>query len=774
VSSFVGRRQEVDAARDRLSQSRLLTLTGVGGVGKTRLALQVAAEVRRAFRHGVWLVELAVLREPDLVPHAVAAVFGLESNTVGFGSTPRSQTDVVLDHLRDKQTLLVLDNCEHLVGACAGLIARLLAGAPELRIVTTSRHPLGIDGEHLFTVPPLSLPNGDRTPPLNELDQYEAITLLTERARALHPTFAITPENAASVLQLCQRLDGIPLAIELAAVRLRALSVDQVLERLDDRFQVLAGGRRTAVARHQTLRAVVDASYELCSPQEQLLWARASVFAGGFDLAAAEEVCGGDGIEPADVVDLATGLVDKSILTRCEEQHGQETRYRMLEILRRYGVDQLRAADEDHAIAVRHRDWFLALAEKAADNWFGPDERAWMDRLRSEHDNARVALEFCLSDPGSVEAGLRIGGALWCYWVPGGLLGEGRRWLDRLVAVAPEPSRALGVALWVSGWAAAHQGDLSAAEAQAEHCRSLAEQLGDARLEAYGLQVAGLSALLKGNFEQSRELCEQSWKRHVALGELTSPAVKVLTKLSLLASITGDVDQAVAYAEECVTLGRHHATRWVYSWGLVLFGLALWRRGDAEEAIPPLRESIRVKLELNDLFGLGMGGEYLAWALTATGRHQEAARLFGVLEQLWPEVGLPLMGIPQLVEFHEQSVATAVAALGETAYADAGRHTASHPRQALEYVLRCNTAPQADQSGERPPRQGDTSWAPLTRREQEVAALIARGLSNKDIAGKLVISQRTAEGHVERILVKLSLTSRTQVAAWVHQRRRPS
>lgn len=248
------------------------------------------------------------------------------------------------------------------------------------------------------------------------------------------------------------------------------------------------------------------------------------------------------------------------------------------------------------------------------------------------------------------------------------------------------------------------QGDLSAAEARARQCRQLAEQLGDARLAAYGLQVAGLAALLKGNLEQSRELCERSWARHVALGELTSPAVKVLTKLSLIASITGDVDRAVAYAEDCVLLSKKHDTRWIYSWGLVLLGLALWRRGDAEQAIPPLRESIRVKLELNDLFGLGMGGEYLAWALTTTGRHHDAARLFGALEQLWSTVGLPLMGLPQLVEFHERSVATTRAALGDSAYADAARHTACHPNQALETALR-----------EEPrPRQDDTSWAPLT------------------------------------------------------------
>ncbi|MBB5898094.1 non-specific serine/threonine protein kinase [Kutzneria kofuensis] len=743
-------------------------------MGKTRLALRLAAEVRRAFRNGVWLVELATLQDPALVAHAVAATVGMQDNTIAFGMRewpPRSPTEVVLDYLRDKQILLVLDNCEHLAEACADLVATLLANAPELRILTTSRQRLGISGEHLFTVPPLSLPKPDLTPRPDELHRYEAVSLLTERATAVHPDFAITPENAASVVRLCRRLDGIPLAIELAAVQLRALSVRQVLERLDNRFHLLTAPRRGVVARHQTLRAAVDWSYELCSPQERLLWARVAVFAGGCDLEAVEEVCCGDGIARADIVDLVAGLVDKSILARCDDPRGQRTRYRMLDILRRHGVEKLCAAGEDSRVHGRHRDWFLRLAEQAAASWFGPDERTWMVRLRSEHDNVRAALEFCLSDPDSAQAGLRTAGALWCFWVPGGLLGEGRQWLDRLAALAPEPTPALGVALWVSGWAASHQGDLTAAEANAERCQRLAERLGDARLEAYGLQVAGLCALLKGKLTQARMLCEQSWERHRALGELTSPAVKVLTKLSLVASLQGEVDQAVGYAEECVALARQHSAHWTYSWGLVLLGLALWRRGDPERAIPPLRESIAIKRELDDLFGLGMAGDFLAWALTATGDHHQAARLFGVLERLWPLVGLPLMGLKPLIEYHEKSAAAARAALGEAAYATAHEGTALDPRQELDCVLGDNAAPHPRKGT---PGRDDQPWVSLTRREREVAALIAQGLSNRDIANRLVIAQRTAEGHVERVLVKLGLTSRTQVAAWVSERRRTS
>jgi predicted ATPase/DNA-binding CsgD family transcriptional regulator len=760
VSSFVGRTREVASARRVLSGTRLLTLTGPGGVGKTRLALRIAAKVRSAFRDGAWLVELAALEDPDLLVQAVATTLGIRD----WSSRPTR--DVLLDYLADKHILLVLDNCEHLIGACAHFVQTLLGVAPEVRVLATSRRSLQIQGERLLFVPPLSLPDSDRIPEPDELDQYDAISLLSQRATAVGPGFTLTPDTIPPAVRLCRQLDGIPLAIELAAVRLRTLSIEQLLAGLEHRFNLVTGGSRTALPRHQTMRATVDWSFDLCPSDEQRLWARISVFAGEFDLDAAEGICSGDGIAREDVVDLVENLVDKSILTRSDPPYSQYARYHMLDTLRRYGQEKLRAAGEERRVRQRHRDWYRRLAEQAAAEWFGPNQVQWVARLRGEHTNLRAAIEFCLAERRGVQAGLRIAGALWCYWMPCGVLAEGRQWIDRLLPLDPEPTRARGTALWVYSWAASHQGEPAASHASAEQSRRLAEQLGDPQMAAYGLQVAGLSALSSGDLAGTRALCAEAWRRHRALGHVASPAVMALMQQGFAASLQGDFDRAVGYAEECVHITRAHGEHWTRSWGLVVLGLALWRRGDHRQAIPPLRESIAIKRTLHDLFGLGMAVEFLAWSLTCTGRHEDAARLFGTLERIWPLVGVPLMGIQPLADHHQESEAKARAALGGEAFDAAfGKVAGMDPYQALDQVLREEVTRR-----EPPPKRDDRLWSPLTRRERDVALLIAEGLSNKDIAARLVIAQRTAEAHAERILAKLGVTSRTQVAAWVIER----
>ncbi|GAA3434902.1 ATP-binding protein [Kutzneria kofuensis] len=760
ASSFVGRTLEVASARRWLSGTRLLTLSGPGGVGKTRLALRMAAKVGSAFRDGVWLVELATLEEPDLLVQAVAMTLGIRD----WSSRPTRE--VLLDYLTDKQILLVLDNCEHLIDACANFVQAVLRVAPELRVLATSRQSLQVQGEQLLLVPPLSLPDSDRVPLPDELDQYEAITLLSQRAGAGGRRFILTPDTIPLAVRLCRRLDGIPLAIELAAVRLRTLSIEQLVAGLEHHHHLLAGGSCTALPRHQTLRATIDWSFELCLPAERQLWARTSVFAGEFDIDGVESVCSGDGIAPADVVDLVENLVDKSILTRSDPPYSRRARYHMLETIRQYGQERLRAAGEEQRVRQRHCDWYQRLAEQAAQDWFGPNQEQWVTRLRSEHTNLRTAIEFCLAERTRAQSGLRIAGALWCYWMPCGVLSEGRQWIDRLLPLAPEPTRARGTALWVYSWAASHQGEPAASHASAEQCRALAEQLGDAQMAAYGLQVAGLSALSSGDLAGTRAFCAEAWRRHLALGQMASPAVMALMQQGFAASLQGDFDQAVEYAEECVSITRAHGEQWTRSWGLVVLGLALWRRGDYQQAIPPLRESIAIKRTLHDLFGLGMATEFLAWSLTCTGRHEDAARLFGALERIWPLVGVPLMGIQPLAEHHEENEANTRAALGGKAFDTAfGKVAGMGPYQALGQVLGTG----ASEQGFSPKRDGQL-WSPLTCRERDAALLIAEGLSNKAIAARLVITQRSAEALVERILVKLGVTSRTQVVAWVFER----
>ncbi|ONI92624.1 LuxR family transcriptional regulator [Saccharothrix sp. ALI-22-I] len=760
VSSFVGRTHEVATAGQLLSGTRLLTLTGPGGVGKTRLALRIAAKVRRAFRDGAWLVELAPLEDPDLLVQSVATTLGIRD----WSSRPT--LDVLLDYLADKHILLVLDNCEHLIEACADLVQTLLGMAPELRVLATSRQSLRTSGEQLMFVPPLSLPDPDHMPQPNELDRYEAINLLSQRAAVVAPGFAITSDTISPVVRLCRRLDGIPLAIELAAVRLRTLSIEQLLSGLEHRFSLLAGGSRTTLSRHQTLQETVDWSFDLCPPDEQRLWARTSVFAGEFDLDAAESVCSGDGIAIEDVVVLVEDLVDKSILVRSDPPHSQHARYHMLDTLRRYGQEKLRAAGEERRMRQRHCEWYQRLAEQAAAEWFGPNQVQWVTRLRSEHTNLRAAIEFCLAERTEVQAGLRIAGALWCYWMPCGVLAEGRQWIDRLLPLDHEPTRARGNALWVYSWAASHQGEPAASDASAEQCRRVAEQLADSQMAAYGLQVAGLSALSSGDLAGARSFCAEAWRSHRALGQLASPAVMALMQQGFVAGLQGDFDQAVAYAQECVRIAKEHGEDWTRSWGLVVLGLALWLRGDHQQAIPPLRESTATKRTLHDLFGLGMAVEFLAWSLTSTGRHEDAARLFGTLERIWPLVGVPLMGIEPLAEYHRENEAKVRAALGEAAFDNACKKVAGlDPYQALDQVL-------GDKATRREPspKRDDQMWSPLTRRERDVALLIAEGLSNKDIAARLLIGQRTVESHAEHILSKLGVTSRSHVAVWVAER----
>jgi predicted ATPase/class 3 adenylate cyclase len=399
LTSFIGREREKAEVRRLLSSTRVLTLTGSGGKGKTRLALQVAAEGLEGFPDGVWLVELAVLSDPSLVPKAVASALGVPEQQ------GRLLTETLVDGMRGKSVLVILDNCEHLVAACAHLTDVLLRACPNLRILATSREALGVTGETTWRVTSLSLPDPERLPPLDQFTEYEAIRLFVARAVAIAPQFAVTNRNALAVAQVCHRLDGIPLAIELAAARVKVLAVEQIAARLDDRFRLLTGGSRTALPRQQTLRAAMDWSYHLLSETERLLLRRLSVFAGGWALDAAEGICTGRNLEATDILDLLTSLVDKSLVQA--ETHRGEARYRLLETVRQYARDRLVEASEEVDVRTRHRAWYVALAERADREPRGPRQRIWRD-----HDNLRAALVWGKEDPGGAEATLRLVGAL--------------------------------------------------------------------------------------------------------------------------------------------------------------------------------------------------------------------------------------------------------------------------------------------------------------------------------------------------------------------------
>ncbi len=452
VTSFIGRTRELAEVKQRLSATRLLTLTGPGGCGKTRLALQAATDLADKFVDGVWFVELSTLSDPRLVPYLVATALGVREEP----NRPLAVT--LVDALHPRRLLLVLDSCEHLIAACAEFSHTLLHGCPQLRILATRREVLGVAGELAWRVPPLASPDPQRLLSIEDLVQYEAVQLFVERARTALLTFTLTNRNASVVAQVCYRLDGIPLAIELAAARVKVLAVEQIAARLDDRFHLLTGGGRMVLPRQQTLQAAMDWSYDLLSEPERRLWHRLSVFAGGWTLEAAEAVCAGVGFDVADVLDRLTSLVDKS-LVNVEAPDG-EARYRLLETIRQYGLKKLERSGQAAVVRRQHLQWFVGLAERAEAELTGPDQGIWLERLETEYDNLWAVLEWSQTEAQGAEAGLRLAAALWRFWLVHGHLREGRRWLEAVLAgsrVAWVAARAK--ALYGAGALAEDQGD---------------------------------------------------------------------------------------------------------------------------------------------------------------------------------------------------------------------------------------------------------------------------------------------------------------------------
>jgi predicted ATPase/DNA-binding NarL/FixJ family response regulator len=748
VSSFIGRRRELSEVRRALSTTRLLTLTGGAGVGKTRLALRVADDARRAFPEGVWLVELAALGDPDLLVHTVAGALGLPDQAV-------SPTERLVEYLADKRLLLVLDNCEHLLDACAELVSTLLASAGELRVLATSRQPLRVDGEHVFGVPAMSVPAPEALRDGDNLRSYESVTLFAERAAAGLPGFTLTPDNQLTVARICERLEGIPLAIELAAVRLQSLSLEQILDRLDNSFMLLTTGSRAAPPRQRTLRAMIDWSFELCSPAERTLWARLSVFSGGFDLEAAEEVCSGEGIDRGEVLHLIAGLVDKSILSR--EQYGNRARYRLLETIRQYGQARLVDSGRQTVLRRRHRDYCLRLAGRAEADWFSPRQVTWATRMRLEHANVRAALEFCLSEPGEARAGQRIAASLRSFWIGAGLLTEGRRWLDRALRSDAERSPERARALWVCAFLDLLLADPEPALCRLAECATLADELGDAESAAYTALWRGYAALHRGDAEGLDGMAGALSRLRTA-GDLYGTWIALLM-MALGACALGD-DRALGWGEEALRLCERHEATFFGFHSLWVTGLERWRRGEWRRATALAGQALRLKRSVNDPWGIAHGLAVLALVAADENQHRRAARLLGAAHAAWRLSGAE-RGLWGVHAFDDRCVKETRLALDDSAFDVAHREgEALTTEAAIGYAL-------GEKSGDDPAGRGSADTrAVLTRREREVADLVARGLSNREIAETLVIAQRTAESHVEHILTKLGFNSRAQIAAW--------
>ena len=763
VTSFVGRHPQIAEIRRLLSRSRLVTLTGPGGVGKSRLALRVAHQVRRVFPDGVWLVSLADITDPGLLVHSVASATGMQDYST------RGPLVTLQEFFTRRHLLLILDNCEHLVDACADLVTAVLPVAPRLRILATSRQSLGIVGEQTWVVPPLGMPDlADRPersgPPRGSHGHEqvpacsEAVELFVERAQAARPGFALTPDTAVAVARICQRLDGIPLALELAAARLKVMSASQIVQRLDDRFRLLSVGNRSGVPRHQTLRALIDWSFNQCTGPERALWERASVFAGGFDLEAAEQGCAGDGITADEMLGLVHGLVDKSILSAEPVDGG--TRYYMLQTVRQYAQDRLAVSGRQTVARCRHRDHFQQVAHRAEREWYGPDQVALLDRLRRDRANFRAALEFCLTEPGQAQAGLAIAADLrFLFWC--GNLGEGRRWYERTLRLAGEPTTARAAALWADAWTALSQDDTAQAERRLRECRALAEKLGDKAILAAVSTTTGLAALRGGDWSSATRLVARALAAHRALGD-TEWMTRDQAILSAAASLRGDIARANDYLADAHADGEY----WDRSWALIYLSSALRQRGDHRQATALAVECLRMKHDLGDRIGTGHILVQLACLVVDTDR-ERAARLLGLAQETLDDIGASIY--PWLRPDFEACADAVRTALGDERFAALFEQGSA---LAVEEVI-AETTP-GERRKECPSRQeADRTGSPsLTRREFEVAALVTEGLGNKEIAARLVISTRTAETHVEHIMTKLGFTSRTQIAVMMTTTRR--
>lgn len=762
LSSFVGRTEAMVKVRQLLASTRLLTLTGPGGVGKTRLALEVASGLLDEFDDGVWWVDLAPLCDAGLLAPTAALALGLPDDD------SRPKAELLSDYLRDKNLLLVFDNCEQLIDECAELAERLLARSRRLVILATSREPLGIGGETVWPVPPLSLPCQEGMPPQKSLLESEAGQLFLERARASRPDLALTDAVARAMVQVCCRLDGIPLAIELAAARVRALSVPQIAAHLDNLFHLLTAGSRTGLPRHQTLEATIDWSYELLSGPEQKLFERLAVFSG-FQLEAAETVAsdpdGPEAILPEDVLDLLSQLVLKSMATARE---GQQVRYQMLETIRQYAWQRLADSGQLAAVQRRHLAYYLALAEGAEPKLEGSDQQAWLQVLEEEHGNFRRALVYC-QESGVGEAGLRLAAALGSFWLRAGYLSEGGGWLERVLAACPQRGPARIKALYQAGRLAQRRGDFQQALALARQGLALSRDLEDGPGMARALGLLGWIAHARGERDRACRLLEEG----LALARASGDEGTIARTLLLLGDVRlrqGAREQAAPLLRESLRLYQRLEDGWSQARALSALGELARLQGEREQAMAHLQSSLMLYGELDSKAEIPYALEALALAAADQGQFEPAARLWGAANALRRDTQARLR--PSYKADYAPTKERARAALGETAFAQAqaqGRAMTLDAVLALAMGLSAKpgplapTPPDAEPAAGRPP---DGRAYGLTPREGEVLRWVACGLTDAQIAEKLVISPRTVGKHLQSIYSKLDLPSRSAATRW--------
>jgi non-specific serine/threonine protein kinase len=748
LSSFVGREEELTEVKRLLENKRLLTLTGSGGCGKTRLALAAARRAVRRFEDGVWMVELASLAEPSLVPQAVAFTLGVRERP---GS---SLTEALSDYLRTRKLLLLLDNCEHLIDACAELAGALLHSCPGLRVIATSREALGITGEIAWPVPSLSLPDLRRLPDIESLSRYESARLFVERATTVKPNFTLTEQNAPAVAHVCYRLDGIPLAIELAAARTKVLSVEEISARLGDSFRLLAAGSRTALPRQRTLHATMDWSHVLLGQKERVVFRRLSVFAGGFTLEAAESICAGEQLQRDEVLELLSQLVDKSLVV-AQERDGA-ARYHMLETIRQYGRERLEEAGEAAQVREQHAGYYLAVAEEAEPELKGDRQVTWLERLETEHGDLRVAMAWLL-ERGEPEEAARLGWALWLFWGIRTHLAEGRRSMERALSARGSvgmTASARARALFVAGMMANYQGDHLSAEPLVQESLGLFKELGDKVGTAYALSNAGYVALGQGRYGQAIAVIEEAADLFLEEGEKWGAAIE-LGFLAVAWRNRGDHKRAKRLAERALAISREIGERQASTSALYTLAILARTEGKDEHARNLFEEGLRLSAELGNEADVAHCLEGLASMYGAEGKIVRAARLWGAEEALLEKLEDAVYTYLPDRALHRSQVAAARSQVDEAAWTAAwieGR--AMSLEQAVSYAL--EQEPASDPAAPEPHLAG------LSAREVDVLRLVATGLTNAEVADRLFLSSRTVDWHMGSIYRKLEIHSRAE------------
>ena len=700
ITSFIGREKEIAEVSALLQASRLVTLTGAGGSGKTRLALQVGADVLERFPDGVWVVELAAVTDPGRVPQTMAAALGVKEEA------GKTIAETLKDYVRPKQLLLILDNCEHVLDACATIADLLLRHSPSITIMATSRQSLGIAGERTYRVPSLSLPDRKERPSPRGLSMYEAVRLFIDRASLVRADFRVTNENAPALASVCWHLDGIPLAIELAAARARTLSIEEIDARLDQRFRLLTGGSRTSLPRQQTLRSLIDWSYDLLRPEEQRLLQRLSVFAGGWTLEAAESVCAGDEVPAMDVLDLLTSLADKSLVV--VDPGDGRSRYALLETVRQYSAERLVESRGLETVGRRHCDYYLALAETAQRRLHDSDQAQWLQRLQQEHENLRAAFECALADA-SVGTALKFCSMLKKFWSVRGYFVEGRESCDRALeragavelaqlrsqvlhtagelayfqcdypvakarcAESVQLKRRLGdqrgvsISLNILAGVAFEQGDNATAWTLSQESLGITRAIGDDNLSAWVLRNLGEIAISEGRIAAARPLLEEALSIERKEGDVGGMAA-ALGILGDLALAGGDYADARSLHEQSLAMGQQIGDRIGIATSLTRLGHVAIEEGNYPAARALHEESLPIQRQLGDWEGIASSLEGLATVISTDNQSLRAARIWGAASRLREERTSPLAAVERPV--FDRRVATARASAADDAAFD--------------------------------------------------------------------------------------------------------